>query len=248
MEALEDFDELPYYFEVKCDYCGKSFTTTKQRYLNNKTQCCSRECASKLKKAPPNCQCVICGKQIHVKQSHLNKIQNITCSYDCSKELRKQTMAGENNHQYGLKGDKNPTFKGGRLLSTWGYWKIYNPNHPMARRQYVFEHRLVAEKYLLDDQNSFTYKGKKFLSEDYIVHHIDFDKLNNDIYNLAVLKKNEHIKYHNSLNEIIRDEYGKIKQQVFHNKTMTKEQLRNHFLNYIDNNNIYCNMFKSIDI
>lgn len=32
MEVREDFDQLPYYFEVQCDYCGKPFVTTKQRY------------------------------------------------------------------------------------------------------------------------------------------------------------------------------------------------------------------------
>lgn len=34
------------------------------------------------------------------------------------------------------------------------------------------------------------------------VHHIDMNKLNNDINNLAVLTKSEHAKVHNQYNEV----------------------------------------------
>lgn len=48
---------------------------------------------------------------------------------------------------------------------------------------------MVAEKYLLTEENSIEINGQKYLSPDYDVHHIDFNRLNNDKNNLYVLKK-----------------------------------------------------------
>lgn len=248
MEVREDFDQLPYYFEVQCDYCGKPFVTTKQRYKKNKTQCCSNECKNKLHKSKSNCKCAVCGKEIYRKPYQLKKIKNITCSYECCYKLKKQTMAGENNHQYGLKGSLNASYKDGEFISTWGYKKIYAPSHPEARGNYVFEHRLVAESYLMDDVNSYDYNGYKTLSSDYVVHHLDFDRLNNDINNLVVMKKNDHTKFHNTLKEIIRDEEGRIKKIIKHNNQLSKQELRNKFFEYVDQNNIYYNAFPTARI
>ena len=202
MEVPEDFDKLPYYFEVPCDYCGTPFITTKQRALQNKTQCCSTECRDKLRKekTEPNCSCVVCGKPLHRKLSYIKKTKNITCSYDCCYKLKKITMAGGNNHQFGLKGALNASFKTGEKITHYGYKKISYPNHPFCDCDgYVFEHRLIAELYLLDDYNSEKINDVKFLSKEYVVHHLDFDRLNNDSNNLAVMKKNDHVKFHNSL-------------------------------------------------
>ena len=239
LEAPEDFNELPKSFQIKCDYCGKTLTITKQRYLKNKTHCCSRECMGNLHKAEPNCECVICGKKIHRKQSQINKIKNITCSYECCYKLKKQTMAGENNHQYGLTGELNSSFKNGEFISTWGYKKIYCPMHPESKDNYVFEHRVLAEIYLIDNDNSYEYQDCKYLSKDYVVHHLDFNRLNNDINNLAVVKKNDHVKFHNIFREIIRDNKGKIKNINKTYEQFSKQELRNKFFEFMDRNNLY---------
>lgn len=238
LEVAEDFKKLPYYFEVNCDYCGKPFTTTKQRYLKNKTQCCSRECMGKLYRAKPNCECVVCGKKIHRKQSYINKTQNITCSYECCYKLRKETMTGENNHQYGLKGELNASFKDGEYIKL-GYKELYYPNHPQSRHNYILEHRLVAESYLLDNVNSYEYKNWKYLSEDFVVHHLDFDRLNNDINNLAVMKKNDHVKFHNHLRRNIHGKDGRIKGTIRYDKQLSKQELRNEFFEFVNKNGIY---------
>ena len=60
----------------------------------------------------------------------------------------------------------------------------------------MFEHRLIAEKYLLNDENSVVVDGKRYLSPDYDVHHKDGNRLNNAPQNLEVLTRSDHMKKH----------------------------------------------------
>lgn len=67
-----------------------------------------------------------------------------------------------------------------------GYWYIYSPYHPRAAKKgYVAEHRLVAEKTI-----------GRFLRDDEVVHHINENKLDNTPENLLVLTQSEHIRLH----------------------------------------------------
>ena len=52
--------------------------------------------------------------------------------------------------------------------------------------------------------------GWKVLKPEYEVHHINEDRKDNRIANLQIMSKSEHIAYHNSLKEIIRDDLGRI--------------------------------------
>lgn len=116
-------------------------------------------------------------------------------------------MTGEGNHQYGVKGNKNANFKNGTTISYYGYKLIRCPEHPFANCDgNVFEHRLIAEKYLLTDENSIEINGKKYLRRDYVVHHKDRNKLNNDVNNLVVMTKEEHSSLHHKDMVVIRDE------------------------------------------
>ena len=91
---------------------------------------------------------------------------------------------------YHEKGKKHPHFrsgpqwKGGRRITSWGYVKIRDTDHPFCDCDgYVFEHRLIMEKHL-----------KRYLKPSEQVHHINGDILNNDISNLKLFKSNsEHI-------------------------------------------------------
>lgn len=83
-------------------------------------------------------------------------------------------------------GKGSPTWKGGKRKKKNGYIEIYNPCHPNANsRNCVYEHQLVAEK-----------KLGRYLMKGETVHHIDFDKSNNNPDNLIVLTKSDHIKLH----------------------------------------------------
>ena len=84
-------------------------------------------------------------------------------------------------------GVKHHNWKGGRLLSSKGYWKIWKPQHPLADVSgYVFEHRLIMEKFL-----------GRILSRSEFVHHKNTNKKDNVIENLQVVTIKEHAKIHN---------------------------------------------------
>ncbi len=81
---------------------------------------------------------------------------------------------------------KNPKWKGERLIRSNGYVTIWCPDHPNAHKDgRIYEHQLVMEKHI-----------GRYLRSDEVVHHIDGDKSNNDINNLMLLTNSEHAKLH----------------------------------------------------
>ena len=153
-----------------------------------------------------NCVCAVCGRRFHDKLSHAKKCKNHYCSKECHREAKKIYMSGDGNHQYGLKGSKNPTWKSDRKLSRYGYIQVRCLDHPYrSKSNFVFEHRLVAEQYLLNENNSVEIDGKRYLKKEYDVHHINFDRMDNRVENLVVLPKREHKKLHNKLNPVTKD-------------------------------------------
>ena len=251
MEVPENFDELPWEFETTCDWCGKTFLTTKQRYKSNKHTCCSRKCDAELKRSQTksNCSCVVCGKPLHRKPSYLKDTKNVTCSYECCYKLKKITMIGKNNHQYGLKGKLNSSYKNDIVITAFGYKSVTaweHPYHDYGGR--VLEHRLIAEQYLLDEINSIEIDGKRYLRPEFIVHHIDFDKLNNNVANLCVLRKETHVSFHNSLNTIIRSDNGDIKQVINEADSNNKEKSYDKLKEYITKYNVYYHTVDSMNL
>lgn len=186
---------------IKCEWCNKEFNVTPSR-LKNKHICCSKQCASELKKSMTelNCVCEVCGKRFHRKASHC--YNHIYCSMKCCAEALKVNMLGEKNHQFGLKGNLNSSWKSDIRHTNYGYIKIRVWEHPYHDYAgFVFEHRLVAETYYLTTDNSIMIDGKYYLKRDYVVHHVDMNKLNNTPQNLIVLTLSEHTALHCYLNE-----------------------------------------------
>lgn len=184
----------------KCDNCGADVEIKHKERLYHKNIFCSKKCEGEFKKAQtkPNCKCTICGKEFHVKPSHMH--ENITCSKECCKKYRHKLMSGSGNHQYGLKGELNASWKSDERITNYGYKKIRALSHPFKDCDgFVFEHRLVAEQYLLTDENSVEIDGKKYLNPDYEVHHKNRNKLDNRPENLLVVTKSEHMKIHAKL-------------------------------------------------
>ena len=79
-------------------------------------------------------------------------------------------------------------FHKGFIISHNGYRLLMAKDHPKKDcKGYVREHILIMEAHL-----------GRYLTSDEVVHHIDENKLNNDISNLQLMTKWEHKSYHSS--------------------------------------------------
>ena len=153
-----------------------------------------------------NCTCPVCGKRFHLKPSRIKICKNNYCSKACHNKAKEEYCKGKNNHQYGLKGKLNASWKRDKKVSRYGYIQIRCPDHPYKDGyDFVFEHRLVAEKYLLNDDNSVLRNGKRYLNPEYIVHHINHNRQDNRVENLAVMTKSEHSRMHSKENPMPKD-------------------------------------------
>ena len=105
------------------------------------------------------------------------------------------------------KGKNHPSWKNGRIKEKEGYIYIRKPEHPNSNATgYVFEHRLVMEKYL-----------DRYLEPEEEIHHINGIKDDNRIENLRLYENHsEHAKDCHSENigkfKHERDELGKDKK------------------------------------
>ena len=190
------------YQDVECDNCHKLFSCQTWRIKNRKHLFCSHQCEGEYNKAKPNYECAFCGKPMHVKQSRIDKCIKNYCSKECANKDKKIRYLGKENHQYGLKGNKNSSWKSDERISFYGYKLIRVIDHPFRNcDDFVFEHRIIAEKFLLTDDNSINVNDHKYLKKEYVVHHLDFDRQNNDVSNLMIMLRNEHTSLHIKMNK-----------------------------------------------
>jgi len=78
------------------------------------------------------------------------------------------------------RGKDNKSWRGG-ISHLQGYIKIYNPKHPKAVGNYVFEHRLVMENHI-----------HRYLKPTEIVHHKNGIRNDNRIENLLLVTRKHH--------------------------------------------------------
>ena len=85
-------------------------------------------------------------------------------------------------------GAKSSRWKGGRIKQH-GYWYIHQKGHLRAAGSYVPEQILIVESIL-----------NRKLTKKEAVHHINFEKLDNQIENLYLFpSESEHQRYHGKL-------------------------------------------------
>ena len=153
--------------------------------------------------------CVVCNKIMNVKPSRLKRVKyGITCSKTCFGERQKVQMKGDGNHQKGLKGDLNSSFKSDIRITNYGYRVIRVPNHPFRdHKDFMREHRLIVEQNYTQFKSEYfeSIEGRPYLKRTIDVHHKDGNKLNNNPDNLAVMTRSEHTTLHNEEKTIIRN-------------------------------------------
>lgn len=144
-------------------------------------------------------KCKDCNYETENKKSWSNHIRygckavikytNVKCKY-CGSYLQKRKPSESgyfcNNKCYfkWKKGILLGARKERVLISN--YYYIMMPLHPRSNKKgYVPEHIILIEN-----------KIGRLLKEDETVHHIDHNSLNNDLCNLLLMNKHEHLSYH----------------------------------------------------
>jgi hypothetical protein len=93
--------------------------------------------------------------------------------------------------------DPRPHYGRKRRVREDGYVDIYEPEHPLARRDgYVFEHRKVA------------YDAGMAVRRGYDVHHVNGDRADNRVENLEVILRAEHTRRHAALTRKTHCKHG----------------------------------------
>ena len=198
--------------EKVCQICGKAFSVPHWRKETAKY--CSTDCQRESLHGAKNVVCTNCGKPFHMKLYRMQRsLRNMGyfCSRSCVVAYRKIWFRGANNHQYGLKGHLNASFKGAEVLNKNNKnvdVVAYAPDRYDAdKRGRVTKHRLlVEENWQLYRQDAFdVINGQHVLKKGFDVHHVDGNHNNNELSNLAVLTRGEHVKAHNATKRIIRN-------------------------------------------
>lgn len=100
-----------------------------------------------------------------------------------------RSKQGPKNPAYGQKGDQSKKYRNARTPDGKGYYVVLKPDWYTGRRRsnVVFEHSFVMCEALSLTE----------IPAGFCVHHIDGDKTNNSIHNLALVTTSGHRRIHN---------------------------------------------------
>lgn len=188
-----------------CKICSKKFEVSncwlKREKAQRKGYYCSRNCfyvSRRINIKKRERKCINCSKLFIPRPYQLKKGHGKFCSHKClgvvfsgtgnpmyGKTISKESIerANEKRKKYGYVGNKHPSFKTGTSICN-GYVVITSPVFigGLYSKRY---HRYIYEKYY---HVSLTTKD--------IIHHIDGDKKNNNIDNLMLMTRSQHINHH----------------------------------------------------
>ena len=175
----------------KCLNCGKEFYLPKWRMKRNiSPKYCSRKCADKKRNGMMITSevrnCKICGKEFKVMQSMLKNGRGKYCSMKCYHldQERVKFLKGHIPWNKGLKGyqalEKHPNWLGGKSFEPYGI---------------EFNNRLKEK---IRKRDNYTCQECGYTQEQLryklCVHHIDYNKQNNNLDNLITLCRSCHTK------------------------------------------------------
>lgn len=217
-----------------CQTCGKEFYVP--NYRKEPVKYCCRECANIGKMAQKESVCTYCGKAFHAKKYKREVLQHslgLFCSRECVSQYKKIAYSGSGNHQWGLKGHLNGSFKNQDLVRhnhKLDDILVYCPTHPFKDKDSrVKKHRLIVEANYQKFNSQYFVKINEdfYLKPEIEVHHIDNNHNNNDITNLMPCTKSEHMKIHNKDKIIIRDSKGRITAVVKREELLETPEMGN---------------------
>lgn len=135
-------------------------------------------------------------KRLHKRDVMGYIIDNYSKDYRDSrhKRLLSEQKIGDGNPMYRKFGETHPNYK--ELVSDGkGYIMILKPDWYTGRPgcKHIYYHHYVMCMYL----------GISEIPSGMVVHHIDFDKTNNDIKNLALMTNEGHMKLHRMLTKSV---------------------------------------------
>lgn len=206
--------------QVQCLICGKVEFVRPSRAKNYLT--CSIECQhaylSNKFNQKISCQCAYCGKPLKVKPYKYHLTQNPCCSKECANQLKKEKYKGCSNHQFGLLGPLNASFKGKNVKSQNGRQvdiMVYSPDCIESNK----EGRVKKHRFLIyqnkDRFNQCIFKDG-LIHSDINIHHIDCNHNHNNIENLVPLTRKQHKSLHTKLgynaSELLSKIIGVVKQ------------------------------------
>lgn len=110
-------------------------------------------------------------------------------------------------------GANNPNFGGGKYIDDKGYVRVLEPDHPKNIKGYVYEHRLLMEKYL-----------GRYLMPWEAVHHINEIKTDNRIENFFLCTQKEHSAIHMEGRKPSMDQRDKLRESAKNNKPHTRKR------------------------
>jgi hypothetical protein len=182
---------------LDCVVCGEKFKVPPSRA--DKAKACSPECGNKLRgisnsKERIKLNCALCERAFYEHESHAGR--RVYCSRECRSKAPSWGGGAS-------KGENNPMWRGGKTRHSMGYVYLRAHDHPFGGSAgYVFEHRIVMERWLLENYPESKYlvtlASGRFLDPTIIVHHRDGNKAHNTIENLECMTATEHASHHNS--------------------------------------------------
>ena len=175
--------------EKNCEVCGKSFVS-----WNPNPRFCSLTCFGKYQEAPLDLAEAIRLYEAGHSQDEVAMAMG-TSQKVISGAFRRAGYTCRARIPRDQRGPKGHTWKGGTIITRYGYRMVLRPDHPRAHRTgYVMEHILVAEQKL----GRPLHWDRNNRSACEIVHHINGNKTDNRPENIAVVTPREHLRIHRS--------------------------------------------------
>jgi len=151
---------------IRCPICGEEFKPKQQQIY------CSQKCmgiADHLKNSK-KAQCIVCGKEFETKKS----LNPVTCSKKCANKLHSIAMTSEG----------NPNWRDGISSGEYGIEFTNKLKYEIKKRD-----NFVCQICGLPNEENFSGNGYGLS-----IHHIDYNKQNNDPSNLISLCNHCHAK------------------------------------------------------